>query len=123
MPKRTFTLLPTFIELTRIKYIQYTTNGGSFSLEFDWDETKNRKNYTKHGVWFEEAVTVFCDRNALEIFDDDHSQGEERFILMGLSTKPRLLIVIYCERNGNNTRIISARNATKKEAKDYEKGI
>jgi uncharacterized DUF497 family protein len=57
------------------------------------------------------------------LFDEAHSEDEERFILLGLSTLPRLLIVVYCERDGKTVRIISARKATKKEAKDYEKGI
>lgn len=92
-------------------------------LDFTWDETKNVKNFAKHGVWFEEATTVFADANALELFDESHSEDEERFILLGLSTLPRLLIVVYCERDGRNVRIISARKATKKEARDYEKGI
>lgn len=92
-------------------------------LEFTWDEAKNTKNFAKHGVWFEEARTVFADANALELFDEAHSDDEERFILLGLSTQPRLLIVVYCERDEKTVRIISARKATKKEAKDYEKGI
>ena len=92
-------------------------------MEYVWDEAKNEKNFAKHGVWFEEACTVFVDQNALEIFDEEHSRDEDRFILLGMSTFPRLLIVVYCERDKNNVRIISARKASKKEAKDYEKGI
>ena len=92
-------------------------------MEYVWNDAKNEKNFAKHGVWFEEASTVFADLNALEIFDEDHSQDEERFVLLGMSTLPRLLIVVYCERDENNVRIISARKATKKEEKDYEKGI
>jgi uncharacterized protein len=92
-------------------------------VEYVWNDAKNEKNFAKHGVWFEEASTVFADLNALEIFDEDHSQDEERFVLLGMSTLPRLLIVVYCERDENNVRIISARKATKKEEKDYEKGI
>ncbi len=92
-------------------------------MSYTWDELKNLKNHTKHGVWFEEAQTVFADRNALELYDGDHSDDEDRFILMGMSTTPRLLIVVYCERDQEEIRIISARKATKKEAKDYEKGI
>ncbi len=92
-------------------------------MEYVWDEAKNEKNFAKHGVWFEEACTVFADRNALEIFDEDHSQDEERFVLLGMSTSPRLVIVVYCERGEDNVRIVSARKATKKEARDYEKGI
>jgi uncharacterized DUF497 family protein len=92
-------------------------------LTFTWDETKNASNFAKHGVWFEEARTVFVDDNALELFDEVHSKDEERFILLGLSTVPRLLIVVYCERDGNIVRIISARRATKKEIREYEKRI
>ena len=92
-------------------------------MTFTWDETKNASNFAKHGVWFEEARTVFVDDNALELFDEVHSKDEERFILLGLSTVPRLLIVVYCERDGNIVRIISARRATKKEIREYEKRI
>ena len=92
-------------------------------MSYTWDELKNLNNHTKHGVWFEEAQTVFADRNALELYDSAHSAGEDRYILLGMSTKPRLLIVVYCERDEEEIRIISARKATQKETKDYEKGI
>jgi len=104
-------------------YVQYTTLKEGLLLEFSWDEAKNNKNFAKHGIWFEEAGTVFADANALELFDEAHSEDEERFILLGLSTLPRLLIVVYCERDGKTVRLISARKATKKEARDYEERI
>jgi len=76
----------------------------------------------KHGVWFEEAIQVFDDTQALMYFDDDHSIIEDRFILLGSSASD-ILVVIYCERHKSIIRIISARKATKKETKQYEKGI
>lgn len=92
-------------------------------MRFFWDENKNEQNFKKHEIWFEEARTVFADENALELFDEDSSVNEDRYILLGLSTTPRLLIVVYCERTEDEIRIISARKATRKEAKDYEKRI
>ncbi len=89
-------------------------------LIFEWNEDKNRSNQRKHGVSFEEAKTVFFDDLARLIHDPDHSIGEERFILMGLSEKYRLLTVCHCERNGDTIRIISARKADKFETKQYE---
>ncbi len=73
----------------------------------------------KHGVSFDEAVTVFWDENALIINDPDHSEDEDRFILLGMSENLRILVVIHCER-GNTIRLISARTATKQERKQYE---
>ena len=68
-------------------------------MKYTWDDHKNEKNYSKHGIWFEEAYTVFSDKNALELYDKAHStEDEERYILLGMSSSPRLLIVIYCER-------------------------
>ncbi len=93
-------------------------------MKYTWDEEKNESNFQKHGIWFEEACTVFADINALELFDDENSTDEEeRYILLGLSSAPKLLVVVYCERDGDVTRIIPARTATKKEERDYEKGI
>ena len=104
-------------------YIQYTTKM-SASMKYTWDENKNERNFRKHGVWFEEACTVFSDKNALEIYDDQNSSvTEQRYIVLGLSSSPRLLIVVYCERDLDQIRLISARKATKKESKDYEKRI
>ena len=89
-------------------------------VEFDWDPEKERANINKHGVSFEEARTVFYDENAIQFFDPDHSQDEERFILLGMSFKLRVPVVCHCYRKSETLiRIISARKATKNEAKDY----
>ena len=90
------------------------------SLNFEWDEQKNSTNKKKHGVSFEEAKTVFSDEFARLIPDPDHSEGEERFILMGVSSKFRLLVVCHGERSSDIIRIISARKADKSERKQYE---
>ncbi|PIR23398.1 MAG: hypothetical protein COV44_03090 [Deltaproteobacteria bacterium CG11_big_fil_rev_8_21_14_0_20_45_16] len=92
-------------------------------MRFEWDDLKNEGNYRKHGIWFEEAQSVWADPHSLEFFDPEHSEREDRFIRIGHSTKSRLLLVAFCEREGSIIRIISARKATTKEAKDYEKGI
>ena len=87
---------------------------------FDWDEKKNRINQRKHGVSFEEAKTVFYDDYAIEFHDEVHSIGEDRYLMLGLSIKYRILMVCHCERGrGNVIRIISARKATKKEQQYY----
>lgn len=93
-------------------------------MKFEWDEDKNLKNHSKHGIWFEEAQTVWADDLSEEFFDEDHSDEEDRFIRVGHSTRSKLLLVVFCERDeGNIIRIISARAATTKERKDYEEGI
>ncbi|MEW6374592.1 MAG: BrnT family toxin [Thermodesulfobacteriota bacterium] len=89
-------------------------------LLFEWDTHKARKNEETHGVSFDEASTVFRDTLSLTIRDPLHSDEEDRFILIGNSTRNRLLVVVHTER-GENIRIISARKATKKERKQYEK--
>ncbi len=89
-------------------------------LSFEWDERKSISNQKKHGVSFEEAVTVFSDELARLIPDPAHSVDEERFILMGLSAELRLLTVCHCERSSGLIRIISARKADKFERKQYE---
>ena len=89
-------------------------------LRFEWDKQKSALNRDKHGVTFEEAQTVFFDPHALIIDDPDHSLTEERFIIMGVSRALRLLVVAHCYRTDEGTiRIISARKATKLEAKYY----
>ena len=89
-------------------------------LSFEWDENKNRINQKKHNVAFEEAKTVFYDERALVIDDPEHSQEEERFIILGMSTKANLLIVCHCYRASDSIiRIISARKATKTESSFY----
>ncbi len=93
-------------------------------MEFEWDENKNLTNYQKHGVWFEEAQTLWADELSREFFDPEHSEEEDRFIRVGHSTSSRLLLVVFCEReDGNKIRIVSARKATTKEQEKYEKGI
>jgi uncharacterized DUF497 family protein len=93
-------------------------------VRFTWDESKNTANLREHGVWFEEAQTVWTDRLAAEFFDPEHSAEEERFIRVGYSRKERLLLVVFCEREGGSAvRIISARKATAKESKAHEEGI
>jgi len=90
------------------------------SLKFEWDENKNLSNQKKHNISFEEAKTVFANELARLIPDPDNSIGEERFILMGMSSKYNLLTVCHCERDLNTIRIISARKADKFERKQYE---
>jgi uncharacterized DUF497 family protein len=93
-------------------------------LRFEWDERKNRSNRTKHGVWFEEAQTAFRDPNARLFHDPEHSEEEDRFILIGLSSAARPVVVVHCYREPDSViRIISARKATKKEFEFYEEGI
>jgi len=90
------------------------------SPEFEWDESKNISNQKKHGVSFEEAKTIFLDELARLIPDPDSSEGEERFILMGVGSQSSLLTVCHCERGLDTIRIISARKADKHERKQYE---
>ena len=90
-------------------------------IKFAWDDSKGRLNRRKHGVSFEEAKTVFYDENAIEFPDPDHSEREDRFLMLGVSYRLRVLIVCHCFREGDSTiRIISARKATKKEIERYE---
>ncbi len=87
---------------------------------FSWDDKKNEANKKKHKISFEEAQTVFYDENAIEFFDPDHSEAENRFLLLGLSYRLRILVVSYCLRKDDSgIRIISARKSTKKEEKEY----
>ena len=89
-------------------------------LRFEWDEAKNRQNVRKHGVSFDEAQTVFLDDYAIRFYDPDHSQDEERFIMLGMSFKLRILVVCHCYRESDSLiRIISARKAIRHEATQY----
>jgi uncharacterized DUF497 family protein len=89
-------------------------------LRFEWDPAKAGANLRKHGVGFEEARTVFEDAEGLLIPDPGHSDGEERFVLIGLSSALRVLVVIHCEReDGDVLRIISARKADRAERASY----
>lgn len=90
------------------------------NIEFAWDQRKARSNLVKHGISFEEAETVFLDENARLLDDPDHSQDEERFILLGYSFQARCLIVNHCYRESSDViRLISARRATAAEEKTY----
>ena len=89
-------------------------------LRFVWDERKNLANQRKHGVSFEEAQTAFHDENAKVYFDPDHSEDEDRFILLGMSLRLQVLVVCHCYRERESVvRIISARKADKREERDY----
>lgn len=90
------------------------------NIRFEWDENKNRINQSKHEISFEEAKTVFYDMEALVIDDPEHSEEEERFVILGWSKKANLLVVCHCYRATETViRIISARKATKTETKQY----
>ena len=91
---------------------------------FDWDENKNQTNWRKHGIDFDEASSVFFDERAILFDDPEHSQQEERFILLGMSQTTNICIVCHCYRESDTViRIISARKATQKEVDRYVKGI
>ena len=90
-------------------------------MNFEWDETKAASNLEKHAVSFEEAVSVFADRLYIDLFDPDHSDEEERYLIVGMSGAGRLLIVSYSERE-DVVRIISARELTAAERRAYEEG-
>lgn len=90
------------------------------TLRFEWDERKAVANAKKHGVTFDEAKSVFADERAKLIDDPDHSEDEERFVLLGFSSALRMLVVCHCYRSeGNVIRIISARKANAKESRAY----
>ncbi len=89
-------------------------------ISFSWDDRKNEVNEKKHGVSFDEAKTVFYDENAIRYYDPDHSDDEDRFLMVGVSQKLRILIVCHCFREDDSViRIISARKATKGEEDNY----
>ena len=91
---------------------------------FDWDENKNRINLEKHGITFEEASTVFFDDRAILFDDPEHSIDEDRFLLLGMSETAKVCIVCHCYRESDTViRIISARQATRKEKQRYVRGI
>jgi uncharacterized protein len=92
-------------------------------IRFEWEENKNRENQRKHRISFEEARTVFYDDNAIEFYDNEHSDFEDRLLMLGLSAKLRILIVCHTYREDDSViRIISARKATKNEKNNYPKG-
>ncbi len=89
-------------------------------LGFTWDDRKEEINVKKHGVSFAEARTVFYDEHAIQFYDPDHSEEEDRFIMLGMSLKPRLLVVCHCFRESETVvRIISARKAGRGEEHEY----
>jgi uncharacterized DUF497 family protein len=89
-------------------------------MRFEWDPAKAAANAKKHKVTFEVAKTVFYDDFAIQFFDEEHSSDEDRFLLLGMSSDARLLLVCHCEReDGDVIRIISARKATETEAQNY----
>ena len=90
-------------------------------LRFEWDEAKNSANLRKHGVSFEEAKSAFADEFGRIIADPDHSDKEDRFILMGVGFRLRVLIVCHCYRQRDAIRIISARKANRLERAQYER--
>jgi len=92
-------------------------------IRFVWDDWKNRQNQKKHGVSFEEAESVFFDEKAREYFDPDHSDEEDRFLMVGRSYRLRMPLISHCYREGERTiRVISARRATKAERFAYQRG-
>jgi uncharacterized DUF497 family protein len=89
-------------------------------IRFEWDPRKDLENQRKHGVSFAEARSVFFDEQAVQFFDDAHANKEERFIMLGMSGRLRILVVCHCEREaGQVLRIISARRATRSERQYY----
>lgn len=90
-------------------------------MDYEWDDDKAEANERKHGVAFTEAMTVFADPLALTGYDPNHSDDEDRYLTMGQSDDGRLLVVSHTDR-GENIRIISAREASRAERKDYEDG-
>lgn len=93
-------------------------------LGFTWDPRKASADRKKHGITFEEAATVFLDEEALLIGDPDHSDDEDRFLILGLSSQIRLLVVCHCLREDKGViRIITARKATGNERRQYDERI
>lgn len=89
-------------------------------MRFEWDPSKAAANARKHQISFEEAKTVFFDDFAVQFFDEEHAADEDRFIMLGMSIRSRVLVVCHCERGGGEViRIISARKATRREAAFY----
>ena len=91
-------------------------------IQFVWDEQKHQVNQKKHGISFEEAQSVFLDEYARLLVDPDHSETEERYLILGMSTKIRLLVVSHCYRENDHViRLISARSATHFEQQQYQR--
>jgi hypothetical protein len=92
-------------------------------IKFEWDSAKAAANFKKHQISFDEAKSVFYDEFAVQFFDAEHTADEDRFLMLGISSGAKLLIVCHCERErGEVIRIISARKATKRESAFYQGG-
>ncbi len=92
-------------------------------IKFEWNPSKAQANLKKHGVSFDEAKSIFYDELAVQFYDNDNSESEDRFIMLGISKELNVLTVCHCERkDGEIIRIISARKATKNERKFYQGG-
>jgi uncharacterized DUF497 family protein len=96
------------------------------NYHFEWDSSKAKKNLSKHKINFESAVSVFKDKNAISIYDEKHSESEDRWITIGLDVETRTLVVIHTfismDKDNCNIRMISARKATKIEENIYKEG-
>jgi len=91
-------------------------------IKFEWNTVKAVTNVKKHGVSFEEAKSVFFDDFALQFFDQENSDTEDRFLMLGISNETNILLICHCERDdGNTIGLISARKATKNESKNYQR--
>ncbi|MEW6209256.1 MAG: BrnT family toxin, partial [Acidobacteriota bacterium] len=104
----------------RFSHCNAHKNACKNDVRFDWDKNKAAENEVRHGVGFDEAAEVFSDPYAIEVYDVEHSDFEDRYKLLGMSSL-RVLLVVYTERSGDVIRLISARQATKNEEKQYEK--
>ena len=97
----------------------------AFQYQFEWDPVKARQNAKKHRITFERGATIFLDPNALSLFDEQHSEDEERWITLGLDHTGALLVICHTYReeteNSARVRLISARKATKNETKQYQR--
>ena len=106
--------------VTVAAYVQSAYTSPMSSIQFEWDPKKAQLNLRKHRVSFEDAQSVFSDERALLIDDPDHSEEEDRFVLLGLSQSLRLIVVVHCYRaEGQVIRIISARKADAEEQSIY----
>ncbi len=104
--------------------LQCNYTGGVDGIRFEWDPAKSRRNERKHGVSFEEARSVFFDDNALLLDDPDHSEKEDRFVLLGVSARLRVLLVCHCYRAPKEMiRLISARKADRAERAEYNRRL
>ena len=96
------------------------------NYNFEWDPSKAKKNLSKHKISFEDATSIFKDKNSISVFDESHSEDEERWATIGLDTKTRTLVVIHTyisyDKDTYSIRMISARKATKREIKYYNEG-